>query len=113
MHQTQPQQLRPLALAAVKATGPTAAPGALTALRRDLRNHREDLRNSFHRPKIDFPCYDGDSDPLPWLNQYESDFMGTRTLQDKQDGAAAEWYYVLEREYGLLPWVRFIEFINL
>jgi hypothetical protein len=39
--------------------------------------------------------------------------MGTRTLQDKQDGAAAEWYYVLEREYGLLPWVRFIEFINL
>jgi hypothetical protein len=29
------------------------------------------------------------------------------------DGAAAEWYYVLEREYGLVPWARFAEFVNL
>jgi hypothetical protein len=27
------------------------------------RDHREDLRNSFHQPKIKFPRYDGESDP--------------------------------------------------
>jgi hypothetical protein len=29
------------------------------------------------------------------------------------DGAAAEWYYPLEREYGLMSWACFIELINL
>jgi hypothetical protein len=29
------------------------------------------------------------------------------------DGTAAEWYYTLEREYGLMPWNRFAEFVNL
>jgi hypothetical protein len=29
------------------------------------------------------------------------------------DGIAAEWYYALEREYGLLSWARFTEFVNL
>jgi hypothetical protein len=42
-------------------------------------------------------------------------------MQDKQvwltslhkDEATAEWYCVLEREYDLLPWARFIEFVNI
>jgi hypothetical protein len=79
------------------------------------RDHREDLRNSFHQPKIKFPRYDGESEPLPWLYRCESYFRSTRTLQAEQvwlaslhmDGAAAEWYYVLEREYSLVPWARF------
>jgi hypothetical protein len=29
------------------------------------------------------------------------------------DGVAAEWYYALECEYGMLPWTRFAEFLNL
>jgi hypothetical protein len=29
------------------------------------------------------------------------------------DVIAAEWYYTLEREYGLLSWARFTEFVNL
>jgi hypothetical protein len=29
------------------------------------------------------------------------------------DGAAVEWYYALEREYGMVPWNRFTEFVNL
>jgi hypothetical protein len=29
------------------------------------------------------------------------------------DGAAAEWYYALEREYGMVPWNHFTEFVNL
>jgi hypothetical protein len=31
------------------------------------RDHNADLRNSFHQPKLAFPHYDGESDPLPWL----------------------------------------------
>jgi hypothetical protein len=85
------------------------------------RDHHDDLRNSFYRPKLNFPRYDGESDPLPWLNRCESYFRGTRTLPAEQvwmaslhmDGAAAEWYYALEREYGMVPWNRFTEFVNL
>jgi hypothetical protein len=29
------------------------------------RDHHDDLRNSFYRPKLNFPRYDGESDPLP------------------------------------------------
>jgi hypothetical protein len=32
-----------------------------------LRDLRDDLRNSFHRPKLNFPMYDDEFDPLPWL----------------------------------------------
>jgi hypothetical protein len=61
------------------------------------------------------------TDPLPWLNRCESYFKGTRTMAAEQvwlaslhlDGAAMEWYYSLEREYGMLPWIRFAEFVNL
>jgi hypothetical protein len=75
----------------------------------------------FHRPKINFPRYDGKIDPLPWLNRCESYFRGTLTMVAEQvwlaslhlDGAAAEWYYSLEREYGMLLWTLFVEFVNL
>jgi hypothetical protein len=84
-------------------------------------DHHDDLKNSFYRPKLNFPRYDGESDPLPWLNRCESYFRGTRTLAAEQvwlaslhmDGAAAEWYYALEREYGMVPWSRFTELVNL
>jgi hypothetical protein len=29
------------------------------------------------------------------------------------DGVAAEWYYALERDYGMLPRAWFIDFIKL
>jgi hypothetical protein len=82
---------------------------------------REELHNLFHRPKLNFSCYDGEIDPLPWLNRCESYFRGMWTMAAEQvwlaslhlDGAAAEWYYSLEREYGMLPWTRFVEFVNL
>jgi hypothetical protein len=82
---------------------------------------RDELRNSFHRPKINFPRYDRKIDPLPWLNRCESYFRGTLTMVAEQvwlaslhlDGAAAEWYYSLEREYGMLLWTLFAEFVNL
>jgi hypothetical protein len=84
-------------------------------------DYRDDLRQSFHRPKINLPRYDGEFDPLPWLNCCESYFRGTQTLEAEQvwmesvhmDDVAAEWYYALEHEYGLMSWARFAEFINL
>jgi hypothetical protein len=88
------------------------------AQQRDLR---DDFRNSFHRSKINFPRYDGETDPLSWLNRCEFYFRGTRTMLAEQvwlaslhmDGVDDEWYYALERDYGILPWARFAEFINL
>jgi hypothetical protein len=72
---------------------------------------RDNLRNSFHRPKLNFPRYDGETDPLPWLNRCESYFMGTRTMAVEQvwlaslhmDEVTAEWNYALEHDYGVLP----------
>jgi hypothetical protein len=48
------------------------------------RDYHDDLRNSFHRLKLNFPRYDGESDPLPWLNRCESYFRGTQTLAAEQ-----------------------------
>jgi hypothetical protein len=39
-------------------------------------DHHVDLRNLFHKPKLNFPRYDEESDPLPWLNHCEF-FRGT------------------------------------
>jgi hypothetical protein len=29
------------------------------------------------------------------------------------DGTAAEWYYQMERDFGMVPWSCFVDFINL
>lgn len=85
------------------------------------REFRDDLRNSFHCPKLNFPRYDSEVDPLPWLYHCESYFRGTRIMAVEQvwlaslhmDGAATEWYYALEHDYGMLPWTRLTELANL
>jgi hypothetical protein len=43
-------------------------------------DYHDDLWSMFHQPKLKFPRYDGDSNPLPWLNHCESFFRGTQTL---------------------------------
>jgi hypothetical protein len=48
------------------------------------RDVRDDLRNSFHKPKLNFSCYDGETDPLSLLNRCESYFRGTRTMAVEQ-----------------------------
>jgi len=85
----------------------------------DRRGH-DDWRRP-HRPKLNFPHYDGESDPLPWLNKCESYFRGCRTMDEEKvwlaslhlDGVAAEWYYQLEREAGIVSWPRFADYVNL
>ena len=29
------------------------------------------------------------------------------------DGVASEWYFPLERDYGMISWARFAEYLNL
>lgn len=29
------------------------------------------------------------------------------------EGAAAEWYYALERDHGILSWARFVDYIHM
>ncbi|KAL6640841.1 hypothetical protein ACP70R_021964 [Stipagrostis hirtigluma subsp. patula] len=70
---------------------------------------------------INFPHYDGEADPLTWINKCESYFRGMRTMPEEKvwlaalhlEGAAAEWYYALERDFGIVSWARFVEYINL
>jgi hypothetical protein len=48
------------------------------------RDYHDNLWNSFHRPKLNFPRYDSDYDPLHWLKRRGSFFRGTHTLVAKQ-----------------------------
>lgn len=73
------------------------------------------------RPKVNFPTFDGEVDPLPWLNKCDTYFRGMHTIEDEKvwmaslhmDGITAEWYYAFERDHSILPWRRFAEFVNL
>jgi hypothetical protein len=64
------------------------------------------------RPKINLPSFNGESDPLHWVNKCATYFRGMGTPVDERvlmaslhlDGIAAEWYYALERDVGLLMW---------
>ena len=73
------------------------------------------------RPKLNFPSFDGTSDSLPWLTKCVAYFRGMRTMEEEKvwmammhlEGIAAEWYYALERDYGILTWPRFANFVNM
>jgi hypothetical protein len=76
---------------------------------------------SSHRPKLNFPSFDGESDPLPWLNKCSIYFSGMGTPANEMvwmavlhlNGVAAEWYYTLARDVGVLTWSRFSEYVNM
>jgi hypothetical protein len=70
------------------------------------------------RPKLNFPSYDGESDPLTWLNKCKTYFRGMRTMEVwiaslHLEGVAAEWYYALEGDYSIISWVRFADFMHM
>jgi len=90
------------------------------AFNRYNRHDQDDWRHP-HRPKLNFPHYDGEVDPLPWLNKCDHYFWGCRTMDEEKvwmaslhlDGVAAEWYYQLERDVGIPSWPSFAEYVNL
>ena len=81
-----------------------------------------DRRRESHRPpKISFPTFNGESDPLTWLNKCDNYFRGHRVPEDEKvwmvslhlDGTAVEWYYQMECDFDLVAWPRFVDFVNL
>ncbi|KAJ4749170.1 Sulfite exporter TauE/SafE family protein [Rhynchospora pubera] len=69
----------------------------------------------FHR--IEFPLFDGSSEPLEWLCRCEQYFRGQRVLEDEKvwlaayhmTGVAQQWYYKIELSEGIPNWTRFKE----
>ena len=82
-----------------------------------IDRHREQHRP----PKIPFPTFNDESDPLTWLNKCDNFFRGHRVPEDEKvwmaslhlDGTAVEWYYQMERDFSMVPWPHFVDFVNL
>jgi hypothetical protein len=71
--------------------------------------------------KMDFPRYDGKSDPLIFVNRCESYFHQQRIMEEEkvwmasynlEDGAQL-WYIQVQSDEGTPSWRRFKELINL
>jgi hypothetical protein len=83
------------------------------------RDLQED--GGYRRPKLNFPSFDGETDPLPWLNKCETYFRGMCTMVEEKvwiaslylEGVATDWYYALERDHAIPSWARFVEFVNM
>ena len=73
------------------------------------------------RPKLNFPHYDGNGDPLPWINKCVTYFRGMSTLEEEKvwtaslhlEGVASKWFFALDRDNPGLTWNRFVDFLNL
>ena len=71
--------------------------------------------------KMDFPKFDGKSDPLAFINRCESFFHQQRIAEEEKvwmasynlEGPAQLWYMQVQRDEGTPPWRRFTELLNL
>ena len=71
--------------------------------------------------KMDFPKFDGKSDPLSFLNRCESYFHQQRIPAEEQvwmasynlEGGAQLWYIQVQTDEGTPSWRRFSELLNL
>jgi hypothetical protein len=83
--------------------------------------HTQQQDSGYRRPNVSFPNYDGESDPLTWLNKCATYFRGMRTPMEERvwmaslhlEGVAAEWFYALERDNDVISWAQFVDFTNL
>ena len=71
--------------------------------------------------KMDFPRFDGKSDPLIFINRCESYFRQQRTMPEEKvwmasynlEDVAQMWFIQLQEDEGTPPWGRFKELLNL
>ncbi|XP_066347789.1 uncharacterized protein [Miscanthus floridulus] len=81
--------------------------------------HHNDRPPKFQ--KMDFPRYDGKSDPLIFLNRCDSYFHQQRIMEEEkvwmasynlEDGAQL-WYYQVQQDTGTPSWRHFKELLHL
>jgi hypothetical protein len=71
--------------------------------------------------KLDFPRYDGKSDPLVFINRCESYFHQQRIMEEEKvwmasynlEDNAQLWYMQVQQDEGVPSWRRFKDLINL
>ena len=71
--------------------------------------------------KMDFPRYDGKSDPLIFINRCESYFHQQRIMEEEKvwmasynlEEGAQRWYMQIQADEGTPSWRRFKELLNL
>jgi hypothetical protein len=71
--------------------------------------------------KLDFPRYDGKTDPMLFINKCESYFRQQRTMTEERmwmasynlEDVAQLWYIQLQEDEGTPPWGRFKELLHL
>jgi hypothetical protein len=86
---------------------------------------RQDEPRDLDRPpkfqKLEFPRYDGKTDPMLFVNKCESYFRQQRTMVEERvwmasyalEDVAQLWYDQLQEDEGTPPWGRFKELLNL
>jgi hypothetical protein len=86
---------------------------------------REDPPRDLDRPprfqKLDFPRFDGKTDPMLFINKCESYFRQQRTMPEERvwmasynlEDVAQLWYIQLQEDEGTPPWGRFKDLLNL
>ena len=81
--------------------------------------HHSDRPPRFQQ--IDFPKYDGKSDPLAFINRCESYFLQQRIMEEEKVWMASSnlaagahlWYIQVQRDEGTPPWRHFTELLHL
>jgi hypothetical protein len=90
----------------------------------DSSSHHDGQHHTDRPPwfqKLDFPRYDGKSDPLIFINRCESYFRQQRTMPEEKvwmasynlEDVAQLWFIQLQEDEGTPPWGRFKELLNL
>lgn len=84
-----------------------------------IGEHHHDRPPRFQ--KMDFPKYDGKTDPLAFINRCESYFHQQRIIEEEQvwmasynlEDVAQLWFIQVQQDEGTPPWRRFTELLNL
>jgi hypothetical protein len=94
---------------------PSFASGARTLT---FDEHHNDRHPRFQ--KMDFPKFDGKTDPLVFINRCESYFLQQRIAEEEKvwmtsyslEAGAQLWFIQVQRDESTPPWRRFTELLN-